>query len=213
MGTKKKQEPETEPKIVELFSDDETDIKNVTTREETQQRGPNQDQMNNYQEKNDTNEEVSPREGRPANISRTVHDKFTMEEKLDARSRSRQPLSPRLAETLQNDPLYAYEVHDNRKVIHPMNHEIVDGWNKELHIEEDTLRQQGGLSSIGGKIEWRRAAEKKKRMLEQNEKQQAAEQDHEIIIEEETTDQMSLNNKDEKESVADEDGNREQNFI
>merc|ERR1711915_776269 len=150
----------------------------------------NQYQMNNDKEKN-SNEEVSPREGRPTNIRRTVHDKFTMEEKLDARSRSRQPLSPRLAETLQNDPLYAYEVHDNRKVINPMNHEVVDGWNKELHIEEDTLRQQGGLPSIGGKIECRRAAEKKKRMLEQNEKQQTAEQDNEIIIEEETTDHMS----------------------
>jgi hypothetical protein len=149
---RKEKEPITEPNIVELFSDDE--IKNITTNQYLQTEASKHDRQRD--------DEVPSREGRPQVANRMAHEKFTLEEKLDARSRSRQPLSPGLAETLQNDPLYAYEVYDNRKVINPMNHEIIDGWNKELHIEEDTLRKQGGLPGIGGKIEWRQAAEKKK---------------------------------------------------
>merc|ERR1711973_266300 len=77
-----------------------------------------------------------------------------------------------------------------------------------MGMEEDTLRQQGGLPSIGGKIEWRQAAEKRKRTLEQNE-----EQNLEQIQEATAEDQMSMKTENEDDSMTDEEENREQNFI
>merc|ERR1711915_250680 len=129
MMTKEK-EPITEPKIVELFSDDE--IENNTTNQNLQTEPSVKDKINEDVKSNEQRDnEVPNRGGRPQATNRTAHERFTLEEKLEARSRSRRPLTPRLAETLQNDPLYAYEVYDDRRVINPMNHEIIDGQNKK----------------------------------------------------------------------------------
>jgi len=167
-------EPEDSGSEYEILSDDELfsendEIENNTTNQNLQTEPSVKDKINeNVKSNEERNNEVPNREGRPQEPNRTAHERFTREEKLEARSRSRRPLTPQLAETFQNDPQYAYEVYDDRRVINPMNHEIIDGGNKERQIEEDTPRKRGGLPTIGGKLEWRQAAEKRKRKTNAN---------------------------------------------
>merc|ERR1711915_864163 len=73
----KETEPTTEPKIVELFSDDE--IENITTNQNLQTEASVKDKINkDVINDKQRNNEVPNREGRPQATNRTAHERFTL---------------------------------------------------------------------------------------------------------------------------------------